>query len=213
MARKEIEPMKVLRKKCLAKGGNERRTFLSLHELTVETNGKEYPYYMVARGPEVTDPALKQPEAVVIVGVYEKAGEEKRLVVTSEFRPPIGRREVSFPAGMIDPQDMENGHHDIFAAAKKAAIREFREETGLIFEPKDVSPRHLFTSAGMTDECSIIVFGTASGDVDLSHLEELEDIEVLLLNRKEITKIVCDDKLAFSKVAWPLLWAYSKMGL
>lgn len=205
--------MKVKGSKLLAKGGTERKTYLSLHELTVEAKGREHPYYMVARGADITHPLLKQPEAVIIVGSYEKPGAEKRLVVTSEFRPPIGRREVSFPAGMIDRDDMDAGGHDIYAAAKQAAIREFREETGLIFEPKELSPRHLFTSAGMTDECSVIVFGTATGDVDSSRLEDLEDIEVLLLTHGEITKMVSDDNLAFSKVAWPLLWAYSKMGL
>lgn len=43
------------------------------------------------------------------------------LVLTLQFRPPVGKVCVEFPAGLLDQGD----------TAKATAIRELKEETGL----------------------------------------------------------------------------------
>src|SRR6186713_2637708 len=61
-----------------------------------------------------------QADAAVIVGVLKQKG-EPLLVMTREFRVPLGGYELSLPSGMIDPGE----------SPVEAAVREFKEETGL----------------------------------------------------------------------------------
>ena len=63
---------------------------------------------------------LRHPGAVVIVAVDE----DRRMVVEHQFRYPLQRVFVEFPAGKIDPGE------DIGACAR----RELREEAGLVAE-------------------------------------------------------------------------------
>ena len=60
--------------------------------------------------------------AVVIVAMIP--GEKPKLIVTKEFRVPLGDYEWGFPAGLIDEGE----------TIKNAAIRELKEETGLEVE-------------------------------------------------------------------------------
>ena len=78
--------------------------------------------------------------------------EEGRIVLVEEFRPPIGKQSICFPAGLIADSGAES--------AEAAARRELREETG--FEATHM--RYLFegpSSPGITSES--ISFYLATG--------------------------------------------------
>jgi ADP-ribose pyrophosphatase len=203
--------MKIIRTRPLLDVGNNGKTYFSVHERIFEHQGRERPYYMVTRGSHIEPPEEKRPDAVICVALYREQGEDDRLVLTSEYRVPMAAREISFPAGLIDPTDY--GHsNDIFGAVRLAAIREFREETGLSFVPIEISPPNLYSSAGITDESVCIVLGIAKGEPSKANLEPDEDIEVMLLTRPQVGSILQDPSMAFSKVSWPMLWMFSKMG-
>lgn len=205
--------MEVLGTKQIAKGASGGRTFLSLHERTVRTKkGNEFRYFFVARGEDVPSPEDKKPEAVIVVAVVDTPGEERRLVLTSEFRIPINCREVGFPAGLIDAGDYAGGA-SICEAARRAAIREMKEETGLDFIPTAVSPENLYSSAGMTNESVIIVFGVAQGTPSNEGNEVCEDIATSLLTLAEMVEMMDNRKdVVYSKTAWPFLWAFKFSG-
>lgn len=86
---------------------------------------------------------------------------EPKLLLNYEFRYATARYILAPPAGLIDPEDIENGN-----AVIEAAKREVLEETGIAFGNDDeafiVSPL-LFSSPGMTDEsnaiCCILING------------------------------------------------------
>lgn len=201
--------MKVLGTKTLAEAKRGKRTFLTLHERTFEHKGHVSPYYFVGRGESAPPPSQKKPDAVVIVAVTED--DEPRLVLTNEFRVPIGCREISFPAGIIDQEDFATGSDR--SAAISAAIRELKEETGLDFHPMEVSPPNLYSSAGMTNESVTFVFGKATGDPSTDGNEAMEDIEVHLVTLGELIDMMDNQPdLTFSKTAWPLLWAFKRSG-
>jgi ADP-ribose pyrophosphatase len=146
------------------------------------------------------------------VAVVDTPGEERRLVVTSEFRVPINCREVSFPAGLIDPEDYTD-EASVCTAARRASVREMKEETGLDFTPTAVSPENLYSSAGMTNESVIIVFGVAQGTPSDEGNEACEDIATSLLTFAEMVEMMDNRKdVVYSKTAWPFLWAFKFSG-
>jgi ADP-ribose pyrophosphatase len=105
------------------------------------------------------------PDAVSCVVVIEKEGQEPKLLLSYEFRYPAGRFLLGVPAGLIDPEDA-----DCKEPVHTAAIREIREETGIIFDEKTdsiftINPL-LFSTPGMTDESNGLVCVVLRQDVE-----------------------------------------------
>ena len=205
--------MKILDRKPLHKIGRGDKVYLTVWEITYEHKGRTSTYFAVGRGESYPEAKDKKPDAVVVVAILDNPGEEKRLVCTSEFRIPVGAREIGFVAGLIDPGDFLEGE-TLEGAAKLAAIREMREEAGLQFKPLEVSPPNLYSTAGMSNESITYVFGTATGTPSNAHLEDSEDIDVILMTHDELARMISapPTDVEYSKSAWPIMWAYSQKG-
>ena len=90
------------------------------------------------------------PDAVTIAVVLHLPGNETRLLMSYEYRYPVGQFLLSPVAGLLDPED-HSGPDPLVSAA----IREIREETGLTVKEADkvyVLNPCAFSSPGMTDE-------------------------------------------------------------
>lgn len=185
-------------------GGNR---FLRLFERTFEHQGHEGKWLFASRDEHPPEHKDKKPDAVIIVPIM-LGGEEPKIILTSEYRVPILCRELSFPAGLIDPQDYE-GSSSIEQAAVKAAERECYEETNTILDVKVVSPPRLYASAGMTNECAVFVFGTATGNPSPKNSEKSEDIEVVPMDISQIRALLAGKgpyyDHALSVRAWMML--------
>lgn len=199
---------------------NGERCWLAMHQRTFrDDQGKEHKYFFVTRGEKIVAPELKRPDAVVVIA-FVGDGDDKRMVLTDEYRLPIDRREYGTPAGLIDAADYEgppvvvNGEELslIPSAAVRAGIREFHEETGLTLIPTEVSPDNMYCTAGMTDESICMVIGKASGTPSKEFLEAHEDIDTMMLNRDEIIELMKRKDVAFSKHVWPFLWTIKQFG-
>lgn len=96
-----------------------------------------------------------QPDAVSCVVILAGLEEEPKLLLSYEYRYPVGRYLLSVPAGLIDKED-EAGMDPLYSAT----VREIGEETGLHVTEKDsvfvVNPL-LFSTPGMTDESNALV--------------------------------------------------------
>ena len=129
--------------------------FLKCYDLQYE-EGKHY--YEVSRREKKdlvaakTDAEAREmlPDAVTIAVVLHLPGGETRLLMTYEYRYPVGQYLLSPIAGLLDPEDK-----DCADPLVTAAIREIKEESGLDVKESDrvytLNPC-AFTTPGMTDE-------------------------------------------------------------
>lgn len=147
------------------------------------------------------------PDAVSCVVIIN--GPEPKLLLTYEFRYPLGQYILSVPAGLIDPQDKEKAEPII-----ETAIRELKEEANIEIGDKDrieiINPV-LFSTPGMTDESNALVCVVIDEQtvLDLNHdgcegTEMFDDF--VMLNKAEALRILKqgrDDKgIYYSMYTW-----------
>jgi ADP-ribose pyrophosphatase len=176
---------------------NER--WLNLYLSKFEKDGKEGSWIFASRKRDENNNVIKGANAVVIVPVLRTTegslpSEVDRLVVIKEYRVPIQDYEYHFPAGLINPGE------DVVEAAK----RELKEETGYSVTKVLYQSPLLTSSAGMSDECSVMVVVECveEGDQDLEHSEE---IEVILCSSNEALDLAMDNTKLVAKGSWPFL--------
>lgn len=158
-------------------------------------------YFDASRRPKEDLVALKDekegkemlPDAVSCFVIIETPNDEPRILLSYEFRYPVGRFLLGVPAGLIDKGDKENKD-----ALKIASIREIYEETGIVVKDTDrveiVNPC-VFSTPGMSDESNALMLVVCHLD-DLSSLtqEHAEGSEVFdgfaLLTKKEALELL-----------------------
>jgi len=107
------------------------------------------------------------PDAVTIAVVLHLPENRTRLLMSYEYRYPVGQFLLSPVAGLLDPEDRGNS-----SPLVSAAIREIREETGLTVKKTDrvtVLNPCAFSSPGMTDESNAFL----RADLTLDSLDGL----------------------------------------
>ena len=107
------------------------------------------------------------PDAVTIAVVVHLPGEEPRLLMTYEYRYPVGRFLLSPIAGLLDPEDRDSDD-----PLKSASIREIKEESGLTVKEGDrvyILNPCAFSTPGMTDESNAFM----CAEIFLDNLDEL----------------------------------------
>lgn len=127
------------------------------------------------------------PDAVSCFVIVLLPDNKPRLLLSREYRYPLGRFVLSVPAGLMDEQDrMEEN------PLRAAAAREIREETGLAVADTDtvfaVSPC-CFSTPGMTDESNALVCAVVRAEDDSfltdSNSEETELFDGFILADRE----------------------------
>ena len=163
--------------------------FLNYFTLDAVTNsGKKKEYSMVSRAekPEQLkmNTGKNTPDGVSVYALY---GEDRaQVVLVRQYRYPVDAYVYEFPSGIVDPGE----------TYREAAVREMKEETGLLLQPLKAdslfeAPR--FQTIGMTDESCATVYGYASGTPTNAFEEESEDIEIVLADRTEVRRILCEE--------------------
>jgi ADP-ribose pyrophosphatase len=175
--------------------------FVNLFSTEVHTEKGRGSWIFASRKKE-PDTTVRRADAVAVVAVLQQSG-VAHLVMTREFRAPLGAYELSFPAGLIDPGE----------SAETTAIRELKEETGLtLTRVVHVSPP-LASSAGLTDETVALVYGEATGSVSRELQTEQEDIEVRLITIADIQQLLGSTQGdVFSSRLYPILLSYVAAG-
>ena len=102
------------------------------------------------------------PDAVTIAVVLHLPGDETRLLMSYEYRYPVGQFLLSPVAGLLDPEDRKSDNPLV-----NAAVREIREETGLTVKESDrvfVLNPCAFSTPGMTDESNAFLCAEITPD-------------------------------------------------
>lgn len=152
------------------------------------------------------------PDAVTIAVVLHLPGNETRLLMSYEYRYPVGQFLLSPVAGLLDPED-KNSPDPLVSAA----VREIKEETGLSVKESDrvyVLNPCAFSTPGMTDESNAFL----CAEITLDSLETLnqngaEGSELFdgfeLLDRERARKIFASGRDEhgdfYSLAAWMVL--------
>ena len=168
--------------------------FLNFYELdTVKKTGAPGKYYVASRAKTVDELEIRRGETRADgVAMFVLCGRDHdRVLLIRQFRWAVGAYVYEFPAGLV-----ENGedYHE-------AAVREVYEETGLHLTPLHADPmfeRPFYMTAGMTDEACAIVYGYGEGDIRDQHLEDTEEIEVVLADREEVLRILKEERVAMN---------------
>lgn len=165
--------------------------YLNLYELEATTrDGQAISYYVASR---IQEPGKikamsgeNRPEGVIVYGVYGE--KQDKVVLIRQFRYPVGDYVYEFPAGIVEPAENP----------LTAGVREMYEETGLRFTPIESGSfsRPFFTTVGLTDESCAMVFGYCDGEPTNCHQEATEDIQVVLADRAECSRVLREEKVS-----------------
>ncbi len=173
-------------------------THLNLYKISYtdrKGKGKEWVYASRNQFSDALAKRPRTPNAVVIVPFHTR---ESKLVMIREFRLVLKGWQYGLPAGLVE------GEEDPVSAAR----RELKEETGLeVTRVLQKSPV-IYSSSGMTDESLCLVYVECQGSPTGQFLEDSEDIEVLMVSRKEAGRLLADPSLQFDVKAWMVLREY-----
>ena len=146
--------------------------FLSLYDLQY-AEGKHY-FEASRRGRDdlvvqKTDEEFRAmlPDAVTIAVILRLPEDEPRLLMSYEYRYPVGQYLLSPVAGLLDPEDRHSAEPLV-----NAAVREIREETGLTVKESDrirILNPCAFSTPGMTDESNAFL----CAEITLDNLDDL----------------------------------------
>ena len=180
--------MKVLKTKEI-----EKLKYLKSFEIEYETkSGKLKKWELVSRqdkrrlddeifrGKSFTDGAM----------IFATDQKHEKVVILKEFRVSAGKHVYMFPAGLI------NSGEDI----RQAGTREFKEETGMNFEPAYVD-RERYVSIGIINEKVNVVYGYFSGEPTKNFQEDNEEAEIFIIDKKEAIRILSEEEVSIRTAA------------
>ena len=168
--------------------------FLNMYDLQYENKvGGHGIYHIASRGASIEELKLKthknKPDGVIIYALY--GPKRDKVVMVRQYRFSVDDYVYEFPAGLVDAGETYG----------QAGARELKEETGLDFTPvkaDEMYSKPLFTTVGMTDESCATVYGYASGKISKEGLEDNEDLEVIIADRKEVRRILKEENVSIN---------------
>lgn len=168
--------------------------FLNMYDLQYENKvGGQGIYHIASRGASIEELKLKthknKPDGVIIYALY--GPKRDKVVMVRQYRFSVDDYIYEFPAGLVDAGETYG----------QAGARELKEETGLDFTPvkaDEMYSKPLFTTIGMTDESCATVYGYASGKISKEGLEDNEDLEVIIADRKEVRRILKEENVSIN---------------
>lgn len=165
-----------------------KNRFLNLFELDITNTKKNKLKYFVASRNESIEGYTNSINKNKIDAVCILASDDKnRVVLVRQWRYPCNDFIYELPAGIVDNDE----------TIHETAIREFKEETGLNFEPTSSDEKSYFTAVGITNERIVTVYGKIiGGEVTNKYQEKEEDIEIVFVDKEKAQRILQEEKVS-----------------
>ena len=127
--------------------------------------------------------------------------EDEKIILIRQYRHALGEVCIELPGGCVDVKDKNLEH---------AVKREFLEETGYSFETADYLGR---TSANpSTNSNTLHMFLMKGGKkVQVQQLDANEEIEVLIVDFLEFTRLLSENKFIQSMHVTNIFYALQKL--
>lgn len=183
--------------------------FYTVHYSVTKDDGeiKEYRYFVASRseqkeGLRAFKQEYQRPDAVLI-GTYTIKDGKLYLLLAKQFRPALNHEVISFPAGLMDPEDK---------TVEETARREAQEETGYEVEDVEILLPPSPTSEGLSDECNSVVLCKIAHHGN-DHQEEFEDIKAKLYSEDEVRDLLkCSTNIFSNSARLLILYLLERFG-
>lgn len=110
--------------------------------------------------------------------------QKDKVVLIKEYRVSQGRYIYALPAGLIDAGE----------TVEQAAIREFKEETGMTFLPIKIDTER-YSSVGITNEKVNFVYGYFDGEPKTDYTADNEDITPFIADKDTVIKLLSHNEV------------------
>ncbi|HWP19724.1 MAG TPA: NUDIX hydrolase [Burkholderiaceae bacterium] len=141
-------------------------------------------------GQQASREYIVHPGAVVIVPVLENG----RLVLERQYRHPVGRVMIEFPAGKLDPGE----------PTQRCAERELREETG--YRAREWARAGVLHNAIAYSTEGIEIWFARGLEPGAQQLDEGEFVDVFTASEEELAAWIRDGRVTDAKTMIGLLW-------
>ena len=141
-------------------------------------------------GSHATREYIVHPGAVVAVPLLD----DGRLVMERQYRYPMGRVMLEFPAGKIDPGE----------APLTCGMRELAEETG--YRAREWARAGILNNAIAYSDEGIEIWFARGLERGAAHLDAGEFLEVVIHNEAEIDALAASGEVTDAKTLIGLLW-------
>lgn len=144
-------------------------------------------------GAESTREFIKHNGAAAIVPLYP----DETVLMVRQFRYPFDKVVLEIPAGKIDPCE----------EPLEAAVRELREETGLV--DADMRPiGEIYPSVAYTTESIYMYIATGMKDSGVTDFDDNEFLETERIHIDELYRMVMNGEIKDSKTQAAILKTY-----
>ncbi|WP_416762454.1 NUDIX domain-containing protein [Roseateles sp. So40a] len=141
-------------------------------------------------GREATREYVRHPGAAVVVPLLD----DGRVLLERQYRYPLGRVVLEFPAGKLDPNE----------SPLRCAIRELREETG--YSAREWAYAGVTHNAIAYSDERIEIFFARGLSLGERRLDDGEFLDLLPVEEDELDRMVADGRLTDAKSMACLLW-------
>ena len=179
----------------------DRGKFLTRYDLIYEIQERTLKTYeIVSRNnniENIADLSRAKVDAVVMI-MHDESNE--KILLCREFRMSLGEYIYSFPSGLIENNE----------SAIECAMRELKEETGLVIETIQELFPESFSAVGICNEKSICIIGKASGIIE-SNISGAERICPKWYTKKEVKEILQSGCISARTQMYCYMWLREDM--
>lgn len=173
------EPLKL---KLLSFKKQDNLKYLNGYQLIYQDKkGQQREWELISRGSleRVTEELLNGHNFTDGSMIFATDHSRETVVLLKEFRISANKYVYMLPAGLIDPNE----------DPALAAVREFKEETGMTFDLQYLD-RSQYVSIGIIDEQVNVAYGYYSGTPSAQYQDDNEQAEILILKKYEVLELL-----------------------